>query len=385
MTHLFVHLPSFATDYSGAASVLYDLGGLVVIHEPSGCMGNFTGFDEPRWFHAPRSVLSSFIRENETIFGDDSILIDKILHECRCRSPLFVAVLGTPVPALIGCDVPGIAAEVAEATGLPAFGLNTAGFEYYQKGIASSLLVLEERFMDKSAEIQPGTVNILGYTPLDFSLSGDDVILKSFVHSCGYQVLSFLSGDGLERTALAPGAEKNIVVSAAALPLAEKMWRKYKIPYYAGLPAGRSGRELMKGFLQKSIPELPKSPDHTNKALIIGEQVLANAIRNILMLEFGFLEVKTATFFAFYPQLAQSGDVRLSDEMHLHSLIHEGEYSVVIGDPLFHRFISPGQVFIPLPHPAVSSKLHWNSYVSPLDMSFLEYISEYVSGSHETI
>ena len=45
-----------APDYSGAASALFDLGGIVVMHDASGCTGNFTGYDEPRWMGSRSAV-----------------------------------------------------------------------------------------------------------------------------------------------------------------------------------------------------------------------------------------------------------------------------------------------------------------------------------------
>ena len=43
-------LTPFAPDQSGAASVFYELGGILVICDAGGCTGNVCGFDEPRWF-----------------------------------------------------------------------------------------------------------------------------------------------------------------------------------------------------------------------------------------------------------------------------------------------------------------------------------------------
>ena len=40
----------FAPDQSGAASVLYELGGMTVIHDPSGCNSTYNTHDEVRWF-----------------------------------------------------------------------------------------------------------------------------------------------------------------------------------------------------------------------------------------------------------------------------------------------------------------------------------------------
>ena len=41
-------LTPFAPDQSGAVSVLYELGGIIVVVDAGGCTGNICGFDEPR-------------------------------------------------------------------------------------------------------------------------------------------------------------------------------------------------------------------------------------------------------------------------------------------------------------------------------------------------
>ena len=41
------YLTPFAPDQSGAVSVLYELGGMLVICDAGGCTGNVCGFDEP--------------------------------------------------------------------------------------------------------------------------------------------------------------------------------------------------------------------------------------------------------------------------------------------------------------------------------------------------
>ena len=40
------YLTPFAPDQSGAVSVLYELGGMLVICDAGGCTGNVCGFDE---------------------------------------------------------------------------------------------------------------------------------------------------------------------------------------------------------------------------------------------------------------------------------------------------------------------------------------------------
>jgi len=52
------YLPPFASDYAGAASALYGMGGMVVLCDAGCCTDHYVFYDEPRWLQEPyfRSV-----------------------------------------------------------------------------------------------------------------------------------------------------------------------------------------------------------------------------------------------------------------------------------------------------------------------------------------
>ena len=72
------YLTPFAPDQSGAASVLYDLGGILVICDAGGCAGNICGFDEPRWSGRKSAVFSAGLRDMDAILGRDDKLVQKL-------------------------------------------------------------------------------------------------------------------------------------------------------------------------------------------------------------------------------------------------------------------------------------------------------------------
>ena len=41
-------LPNLTPDLGGAASLLYELGGMTIFHDAAGCCENYAAFDEPR-------------------------------------------------------------------------------------------------------------------------------------------------------------------------------------------------------------------------------------------------------------------------------------------------------------------------------------------------
>ena len=167
MAALSIFLPPFSPDYSGVSSVLFDLKTVTAMHDASGCTGNYTGYDEPRWYGSHSPIFCSGLREIDAILGDDEKLIQKMIAAANDLHPDLMALVGSPVPMVIGSDLVGIAAELEARTGIPSFGFDTTGTEYYDKGAAAAAIALLHRFTDPAEPI-PGAVNIVGATPLDF-------------------------------------------------------------------------------------------------------------------------------------------------------------------------------------------------------------------------
>ena len=147
MSQLCFYLPPFSSDYAGACSSLFDLGGMVVIHDGACCSRNHVGFDEPRWFGNKRPIFCSGLREVDAVMGADDKLIQKIQTMLQTMEPpAFIAILGSPVPTVIGADLKGIAMELEDLTGIPSFGLDTTGLRYYNRGIDLAASALVERY-----------------------------------------------------------------------------------------------------------------------------------------------------------------------------------------------------------------------------------------------
>lgn len=365
MSSLFLRLPSFATDYSGFMSLMQGLGGLMILHDPSGCMGNYTNCDEPRWYHDPQPAFSSTLRELEAVVGDQSILVGKAIRAARRLTPKFICILLTPVPSLIGCDIEAAAREIEKETAIPCFGIATTGFRFYDDGIRRALELLYCRFADIKAEKRSKTVNVLGMTPLDYFINGEKEKLEALIAECCWTVNCFAGmGDSLEAVKNLRSAEKNLVMSTAALPLARKMRERDGIPYWIGPPCGDCGISSLKAFL-RDAPYIDAAAKTGNgKVLIVGEQACANALRRSLTHEYGCGSITIASFFELDSDEAEPRDIHISNEEHIKEIIHCGDFDTVIGDPLLKPLCGQKQCFIPRPHPAVSSKLHWNDYVS---------------------
>ena len=96
------YLTPFAPDQSGAVSVLYEFGGIIAICDAGGCTGNICGFDEPRWFESKSALFSAGLRDMDAILGRDDKLVAKLADAVTKLDAKFAAIIGTPVPAVIG-------------------------------------------------------------------------------------------------------------------------------------------------------------------------------------------------------------------------------------------------------------------------------------------
>ena len=56
-------ISTYSSDEFGICSALYELGGMVVMHDASGCNSTYTTHDEPRWYDIDSMIYISAISE----------------------------------------------------------------------------------------------------------------------------------------------------------------------------------------------------------------------------------------------------------------------------------------------------------------------------------
>ncbi|MGN1073454.1 MAG: nitrogenase component 1, partial [Eubacteriales bacterium] len=110
-------ISTYAADVSGVCSALFELGGMTVMHDASGCNSTYNTHDEPRWYDTDSLVFLSALTEMEALLGDDEKLVRDVTEAARAFSPRFVAIAGTPIPMLTGTDLAAAAREVEARTG----------------------------------------------------------------------------------------------------------------------------------------------------------------------------------------------------------------------------------------------------------------------------
>lgn len=345
MAVLSIYLSPFAPDYSGVSSVLFDLKTVTAMHDASGCTGNYTGYDEPRWYGSKSPIFCSGLREIDAILGDDEKLIKKMIYASEDLKPDVMALVGSPVPMVIGSDLTGIAAELEERTGIPSLGFDTTGTAYYDKGVAMATIALLKKFTPELATV-PNTVNIVGASPLDFATGENLEDIKSLVQEAGYQITACLSmGYTMEDLKKASSAQVNLAVSKAGLLIAEHMKKAYGIPYLCGLPVGE---QMSKTYLEKLREVADTKESYIMKAseakepdiLIIGEQVQSNAIRLALECEYGEKNIAVGCLFGKDARLALPQDKNLSSERLIKEEMNKDCYRLIIADPFMEQLLS---------------------------------------------
>lgn len=337
------YLTPFAPDQSGAVSVLYELGGIIVICDAGGCTGNVCGFDEPRWFERKSAVFSAGLRDMDAILGRDDRLVAKLVDAAEKVEAGFAAVIGTPVPAVIGTDYQALERMCEKKTDLPVLAVNTDGMELYDGGERKAYLELFKVFAREKLPVETGRVGILGMTPQDVSdLKAADKLREKF-KSQGHQAVCYGMGDGLDEVKKASSVEKNIVVSPAALECARYLEKTFGTPYEVGYP-----------LVEELVPDMEYAG---KKILIVQQQVMAGSIRAELRKRGGDGKITVASWFSMEKDLLEEGDVSLKDEEDYMDLVEKGRYDVIFADPCMKRMAKTfSGVFVDAVHFAVSGK-----------------------------
>ena len=62
---------NYTADVSGVCSALYELGGMTIMHDPSGCNSTYNTHDEIRWYDQDSLIYISGLTEIDAIMGND--------------------------------------------------------------------------------------------------------------------------------------------------------------------------------------------------------------------------------------------------------------------------------------------------------------------------
>lgn len=417
------YLSPFAPDQSGAAAVLCEFHGLIIILDAGGCAGNICGFDEPRWFESRSAIFSAGLRDMDAILGRDDRLVEKIGKACEKLSADFIAVIGTPVPAVIGTDYRALSRMIEKKTGIPAITIDTDGTKLYDDGEKKTWKELFKKFAVEK-DVESGRVGIIGATPLEFGGVYEEDFLKTYFEEKGFsKVVCYGMGDSLDEVREAAAAEKNIVVSPAGLAAAKYLKQKFGTPYELFCPPEiipewkerkeqTNQKEQIETKMQKEqITEMLNVEELSEKKiLIVHQQVLANTLREELISAYmkentkekaklkvqqssvsnseekaGTTDIKlldveasegkisdekmigqkinidVASWFMMNKEQKGEWDILFKEEDDWITYIKENEYDIIIADPLLKKAVPfyKGEWY-DLPHFAISGKKRQN-------------------------
>ncbi len=351
-------ISTYTADVSGVPSSLFELGGMVVMHDASGCNSTYNTHDEPRWYDFDSMVYISGLSEMEAIMGNDEKLIGDIVSAATEMKPKFIALCGTPIPMMIGTDFDAICSIIEKKTGIPCLPVKTNGMNTYVKGASEAFCKLAKRFVKDTSKSDNRSVNILGVTPLDFSVNGSHGSIKNALSQNGIETLScWAMDDTLENISRSAGAKVNLVVSLCGLETAEYMKSQFGIPYVVARPCGEKLTAKICEDIRLCAKDnacrvtLADEDIISDHVVIIGEGVYAKSLQNALYLEKGIKSLAVCAT----EDCGVKFDVVARDEDELVPVIKNAKY--IIADPLYRPICPKDASFIPLPHEAFSGRI----------------------------
>lgn len=356
----------YSADTFGVCSALYELGGLCVMHDASGCNSTYNTHDEPRWYDFDSMVYISGISEMEAIMGDDQKFIDDIIYTAKELNPKFIALAGTPIPTMIGTDFKAIANIIEKETNIPTFGFDTTGMHSYISGAYKSFEALAKRFLkrnDNESRAEKSRVNILGATPLDFSINKSVESIVDLLKQNDFEVIStWAMGSSLDDIKNAGNADVNLVISYSGLGAAKYMYEKFNIPYVVGTPFGKEfAKKIVKDLKEvvitkeNKISYINRKIDKNPEITVIGESIMSESLAYAISTEKN-KTVNVISTLETDKNLLLEGDKLKTYEDDIEEALKNSK--TIIADPLYRPICPLDSNFISLPHEGFSGRIY---------------------------
>ena len=363
MIHYARIISCYSADTSGVCSALYELGGLTVVHDASGCNSTYATHDEPRWYDMDSMIYVSGLTEIDAVMGNDEKFIDDV---CKCAqqlSPKFITICGSPMPAMTGTDFDALASIIEQRSGIRTHAMHTNGMKSYLCGASQAFEMLARCYCgSKGTKSAKPRVNIIGATPLD--LSRQEIVESVFrwLEENGFERGCCMAmGSRFEELESAGDAACSLVVSASGLEAAKVLEERFSVPYVVGIPLGKEFAALLAQDV-KSAAAQKKSiiscaerncGQAENTVAVVGESVYSGSLARAYSLQTG-KPVRVIHTLDTCAELVAACDKKIADEDKL-----EEEFthcSQVIADPLFKPIVHSGTDFLPLAHEAFSGR-----------------------------
>ena len=369
-------IPIYTADVSGVCSALYELGGMTVMHDPSGCNSTYNTHDEIRWYDQDSLIFISGLSEIDAIMGNDEKFLNDIMDTARELHPKFIALAGSPIPYMNGTDFPALAEVLEHELDIPTFSVPTNGMHDYVYGAGIALEEIAKKFIKRKCSWEgvtekklPRTVNLLGVTPLDFGAYNRAGYMKGNLEKCGWKVLStWAMGDSLENLSCALQAEVNLVVSSVGLRLAKYLEKEYKMPYVVGTPVGGFTEAITHALETKEkYPYKRMRRQHQEKAdyektnkeyttvTFVGEPVTTESLASAVEEKYPVTARVLCPLQETDGLLCETSRQVLGEEAMEEAL---GEAKIIVADPLYRPICPKESRLYELPHLAFSGRIY---------------------------
>lgn len=360
-------IPIYTSDVSGVCSALYELGGMVVIHDPSGCNSTYNTHDEIRWYNQDSLIFISGLTEIDAVMGNDEKFLSDIKEAAGELHPKFIALVSSPIPFMNGTDFPALAKVLEIETGIPTFAVPTNGMHDYVYGAGKALEEVARRFVPEQMEDRKGlehTINLLGATPLDFGPISKVEELKKNLEQYGWKTIStWAMGDSLENLAQAGKAEMNLVISSVGLMAAKMLKEKYGTPYVIGTPY-KEYAERISEALEKRI-QIPAIEDRRRENLqetgnsekiitLIGEPVTIGSLAAIIERKYHY-KTRILCPLENAEGLLGEHDLKICGEEEMENALKNAQ--IVVADPLYRPICPVECEFYERAHIAFSGRM----------------------------
>lgn len=375
--HVHVMTSTYTADVSGVCSAMYELGGMTILHDPSGCNSTYTTHDEPRWYDTDSLMYVSGLDEMTAVMGDDSVLIHDVVQAAADLHPRFITLCGSSIPHVIAFDYRGCAHLIEKECGIPVLPAATDGLKLYTSGVGVALSQWLRRFADWTlADYKiKGSVNLLGVTPIDFSRQEIVDAMAQSLEARGLKInCTAAMGCSFEQLQKAPQASVSVVVSSAGLLPARLLQAKAGIPYVIGTPTGsrmcdriaqlvcraQTDGQSRYAYTDRGIPEGERSGDESftgekgkniQDILIVGEEVMSQSLAEGIAEGCSAAGEKAPAMQVLWPDVDEGIDEDL--------LIGKANAAgIVIADPLYRNVVhNPDVRFVSLPHEGYSGRI----------------------------
>ena len=370
MKRLWKSIPPCLSDVLGLQAVVSQTNGLAVIDDPSRYKPLRTGAERPpfsggrrdgraegrRGSHGGRGgasrVVNSDIRNEDIILGTQQKVVDAAMAGVETYAPNFILLSQAPSSAMIGTDLAATAEIIASRSGLPTACVDVQGDRDYIYGISRTLETMGRLLLREQSRL-PGTVNLLGCNAVDWH--GDTLAgAEKLAEAAGCRVLSRWGvKESTENLKRASAAGMNWVVHISGLRLARYMEEEFGIPFAVGAPFGAVRAD--DPWFTRSC-RVPAREPAEPEVLVVGEQLMANAIRCSLERR-GRGAVRVLSVGEMEKAYMRSGDRRLTGEEELAEECRRPSVRLVLADGDLRAAAGRELPWIPLPNGASMSPI----------------------------